>query len=58
MLGERKSDGVVDVSNCYAIPFEEDSKDSNIWFLDHIYNETLYDMYKKVFLFILLKDKH
>lgn len=24
LLGERKPDGVVDVSNCYAIPFEED----------------------------------
>lgn len=48
LLGEQKSSGEIDVSNCYAIPFEEDPKDSNIWYLDHIYNETLYSMYRKV----------
>ena len=48
LLGDRLPDGTVDISNCYAIPFEEDPKDPNIWFLDHIYNETLYDMYRKI----------
>lgn len=50
LLGEKKPEGVIDVTNCYAIPFEEDPKDQNIWFLDHIYNETLYDMYRKVII--------
>jgi 26S proteasome regulatory subunit N8 len=45
LLGERKPNGVIDVCNCYAIPFEEDVKDPNIWYLDHIYNETLVQMY-------------
>ena len=45
LLGDRRAEGVVDISNCYAIPFEEDPKDPNIWFLDHIYNEKLNDMY-------------
>ena len=54
LLGERKGEGVIDVSNCYAIPFEEDPKDPNIWYLDHICNETLYGMYRKVFLNITI----
>ena len=48
LLGEKKPDGIIDITNCYAIPFEEDPKDENIWYLDHIYNETLYEMYAKV----------
>jgi 26S proteasome regulatory subunit N8 len=30
------------------VPFEEDSKDSSIWFLDHNYLEQLHTMFKKV----------
>lgn len=26
-LGERRPDGVIDVTNSYALPFEEDTKD-------------------------------
>lgn len=55
MPGERKADGVIDVSNCYAIPFEEDPNDQNIWYLDHIYNETMYDMLRKVSAFEILR---
>nr|ACR37305.1 unknown [Zea mays] len=29
------SRGSVDVTNSYAVPFEEDDKDPRIWFLDH-----------------------
>eukprot|EP00158_Paraphelidium_tribonemae_P005567 Partr_v1_DN27408_c2_g1_i1_m72357 putative Proteasome (Prosome, macropain) 26S subunit, non-ATPase, 7 len=32
----------------YVVPFEEDEKDSNIWFLDHNYLEAMWDMFKKV----------
>lgn len=38
----------VNVANSFAIPFEEDDKDSKTWFLDHNYIEGMYDMFKKV----------
>lgn len=40
--------GVVDVTNCYAVPFEEDERDLSIWFLDHSYHEQLFSMFKKI----------
>ena len=36
-------------TNSFAIPFEEDPKDPNVWFLDHDYLEQLFIMFKKVF---------
>lgn len=47
LLGEL-SKGTVDVSNSFAIPFEEDENDPNIWFLDHSYLEQMFKMFKKV----------
>jgi 26S proteasome regulatory subunit N8 len=47
LLGEVQK-GQVDVSNSFAVPFEEDDKDSSIWFLDHNYLEQMYKMFKKV----------
>ncbi|KAL9088093.1 MAG: hypothetical protein Q9159_003291 [Coniocarpon cinnabarinum] len=38
----------VRVSNCFAVPFEEDEKDPSVWFLDHNYIESMGDMFKKV----------
>jgi 26S proteasome regulatory subunit N8 len=43
-----KSKGVLDITNSYAVPFEEDSKDPNVWFLDHNYHEDMFAMFKKV----------
>ncbi|XP_022091991.1 26S proteasome non-ATPase regulatory subunit 7-like [Acanthaster planci] len=40
--------GVLDVSNSFAVPFDEDDKDSTVWFLDHDYLESMYGMFKKV----------
>ncbi|CAN6581401.1 unnamed protein product [Malus baccata var. baccata] len=40
--------GVVDVSNSYAVPFEEDEKDPSIWFLDHNYHEAMFSMFKRI----------
>ncbi|XP_041027145.1 26S proteasome non-ATPase regulatory subunit 7 homolog B-like [Juglans microcarpa x Juglans regia] len=34
--------GTVDVTNSYAVPFEEDEKDLSIWFLDHNYHESMF----------------
>jgi len=42
------SRGVVDVTNSFAVPFEEDENDHNIWFLDHNFHEQMYAMFKKV----------
>ncbi|XP_032816139.1 26S proteasome non-ATPase regulatory subunit 7 [Petromyzon marinus] len=40
--------GVLDVSNSFAVPFDEDDKDDSVWFLDHDYLENMYGMFKKV----------
>ena len=47
LLGTR-SKNIVDVTNSFAVPFEEDLKTPRIWYLDHNYLETMYRMYKKV----------
>lgn len=47
LLGEWRK-GKVDVTNSYAVPFEEDRKDPSIWFLDHNYHENMSAMFKKV----------
>uniref|UniRef100_A0A5F7ZIV5 26S proteasome non-ATPase regulatory subunit 7 n=1 Tax=Macaca mulatta TaxID=9544 RepID=A0A5F7ZIV5_MACMU len=39
---------VLDVSNSFAVPFDEDDKDDSVWFLDHDYLENMYGMFKKV----------
>lgn len=57
-IGERKPDGVIDITNSYALPFEEDPKDQNIWYLDHIYNETLFDLHRKVHIIYYNLDKY
>ena len=47
LLGQDKGK-TVNVANSFAIPFEEDEKDSKTWFLDHNYIEGMWDMFKKV----------
>ncbi|KAL8589950.1 proteasome regulatory particle subunit [Nucella lapillus] len=47
LLGANRG-GVLDVSNSFAVPFDEDDKDKNVWFLDHDYLENMYGMFKKV----------
>lgn len=32
----------------FVVPFDEDEKDKNVWFLDHDYLENMYGMFKKV----------
>eukprot|EP00792_Barthelona_sp_PAP020_P004861 TRINITY_DN2384_c0_g1_i2.p1 TRINITY_DN2384_c0_g1~~TRINITY_DN2384_c0_g1_i2.p1 ORF type:complete len:289 (+),score=95.08 TRINITY_DN2384_c0_g1_i2:57-923(+) len=48
LLGNVSVDGVVDVSNSYAVPFSEDPQDHAIWYLDHDYVKTMFDMFRKV----------
>ncbi len=40
--------GILDVSNSFAVPFDEDDKDNTVWYLDHDYLENMYGMFKKV----------
>ena len=47
LLGEY-IDGKVDVTNCYALPFEEDPKDKKVWYVDHVYNEEMCEMFQKI----------
>lgn len=47
LLGETYK-GRVDITNCFAVPFEEDERDPNVWFLDHSYLEGMSAMFKKV----------
>ncbi|KAL7108801.1 hypothetical protein ABFS83_06G135500 [Erythranthe nasuta] len=40
--------GTVDVTNSYAVPFEEDDRDPSIWFLDHNYHESMFSMFRRI----------
>lgn len=40
--------GKVNATNSFAVPFEEDDKDSSVWFLDHNFLENMMGMFRKV----------
>ncbi|CCE62790.1 hypothetical protein TPHA_0D01500 [Tetrapisispora phaffii CBS 4417] len=42
------SKSTIHVTNSFALPFEEDEKNSDVWFLDHNYIENMNDMCKKI----------
>merc|ERR1712141_478743 len=48
LLGSWSSKTHLDVSNSFAVPLDEDEKDSSVWYLDHQYLEQMYGMFKKV----------
>jgi 26S proteasome regulatory subunit N8 len=47
LLGS-SSKGHIDATNSFAVPFEEDSKNSEVFYLDHNYLENMLAMFKKV----------
>jgi 26S proteasome regulatory subunit N8 len=47
LLG-KKSGNTVDITNSFGVPFEEDLKKPDVWFLDHNFLETMFWMFKKV----------
>jgi len=47
LLGEVYK-GELDITNSFAVPFEEDERDPSIWFLDHSYIENMWAMSKKI----------
>jgi 26S proteasome regulatory subunit N8 len=48
LMGEYGDSGVLEVTNCYAVPFEEEKDDPSIWFFDHIYHEKMYNMMRRI----------
>lgn len=49
ILGDNySSKSSIKVTNSFAIPFEEDEKDPDIWFLDHNFIESMLEMFKKI----------
>ncbi|KAL0224119.1 hypothetical protein P9112_003509 [Eukaryota sp. TZLM1-RC] len=40
--------GVVDITNCFAVPFEENPRDPKVWMFDHQFAETMFKMQQKV----------
>mmetsp|Transcript_15007 Transcript_15007/g.22843 ORF Transcript_15007/g.22843 Transcript_15007/m.22843 type:complete len:361 (-) Transcript_15007:171-1253(-) len=47
LLGE-VDDFKLHITNCFAVPFEEDPRDPQVWFLDHNFHEQMFAMFKKV----------
>ncbi|CAF5113617.1 unnamed protein product, partial [Rotaria magnacalcarata] len=47
LLGSLKNK-ILDVSNSFALPFDEEEKEKEVWFLDHEYLENMHTMYRKV----------
>lgn len=47
LLGSRDKE-TADVTNSFAVPFEENKDDPKVWFLDHNFLETMFWMFKKV----------
>ncbi|GAA6007709.1 hypothetical protein JCM11491_003935 [Sporobolomyces phaffii] len=48
LLGQDLGPNGYEITNSFAVPFEEDDKDPRTWFLDHNYIEAMNDMFKKV----------
>ena len=47
LLGSRTKN-TVDITNSFAVPFEEDLNNPKVWFLDHNFLESMFWMFKKV----------
>ena len=47
LLGSRTKNRV-DITNSFAVPFEEDLSNPTVWFLDHSFLESMFRMFKKV----------
>ena len=54
LLGSMKKDKTLDICNSFAVPFDEDEKDKNTWFLDIDYLENMYGMFHKVRLISII----
>ncbi len=43
-----KTRNKIDITNSFAVPFEEDLSNPAVWFLDHDFMDTMYWNFKKV----------
>lgn len=48
LLGSWSTRNQLDISNSFAVPFDEDDKDREVWYLDHEYLEHMSAMFRKV----------
>lgn len=48
LLGEYGDKDTLQVTNCYGIPFEEEKNEPEVWFLDHIYLENMFEMQNRI----------
>eukprot|EP00911_Craspedida_sp_UC1_P002388 UC1_evm2s1784 len=48
LLGSWKSATELDIANSFAVPFEEDSRNPDIWFIDHDFLANMFGMFRKV----------
>lgn len=48
LLGSVKFDKSIDIANCFAVPYDEDPEDPNIFFIDADYLEEMFGMFYKV----------
>ena len=48
LLGEYGDKGKLEVTNCFAVPFEEDLDEPDVWFFDHIYHEEMFNMMRRI----------
>ena len=50
LLGKWTMGGTeLDISNSFALPFDEDNKDSDVWFLDHDYLESMFTVSTNIY---------
>lgn len=47
LLGEN-IDGIYEITNSYALPFDESAQKFGVWFADHNYHEEMFAMFKKI----------
>jgi len=48
LTGEYGDKQKLQVTNCYAVPFEEDPEEPDVWFFDHIYHEEMFNMMRRI----------
>ncbi|EDQ87865.1 uncharacterized protein MONBRDRAFT_37751 [Monosiga brevicollis MX1] len=48
LLGSWKSPTNLDIANSFALPFEEDLKSPDVWYMDHDYLRNMFGMFRRV----------
>jgi 26S proteasome regulatory subunit N8 len=48
LLGEYSDNNTCQITNSYAVPFEEEKNEPEVWFFDHIYLENMFEMQNRI----------